>query len=108
MARSPEQHSADSRYAAHVMWSGVADKTERLRNMHDNSPSGYAWHARRLFGADVDVDALTKRQWKQVADARLAWLRANSIKAIKVRQRQTARKLRAEADRLEAAAGDGP
>jgi hypothetical protein len=83
------------------MWSGVADRNERLRNAHDNSPSGYIWHARRLFGADVDLDALTKQQWKQVADARLAWLKANQLKAVRARQLQRARRLRDRADAIE-------
>ena len=50
MARTPEQHSDDSRFAAHTMWAGVTDPAERLRNAHDNSPRGYVWHARRLLG----------------------------------------------------------
>jgi len=50
VARTPEQHSDDSRFAAHTMWAGVTDPAERLRNAHDNSPRGYVWHARRLLG----------------------------------------------------------
>lgn len=111
MARTPEQHSADSRAAAHTMWGGVTDRAERLRNMHNNSPSGYAWHARRLYGADVDVEKLTKTQWKAVEAARLSWLHANALKAAKastrVRKLRKAKQLRARADRLDAeAAGE--
>jgi hypothetical protein len=47
------------------MWAGVTDRGARLRNAHDNSPSGYNWHARRLLGADVDLDSLTDAQWAQ-------------------------------------------
>jgi hypothetical protein len=88
--RTPEQHSADSKAAAYTMWAGVADRSARLRDAHHNSPSGEIWHARRLFGQDVDLASLTPRQWKQASDARTAWLRANSIKATKARRRKAA------------------
>jgi hypothetical protein len=90
MARTPTQHSEDSTGAAYASWANTADRTVRLRNAHDNSPSGHNWHARRLFGADVDLDSLTKAQWKQVAAARRAWLKAQSIKATRVRKRNAA------------------
>lgn len=86
MARTPAEHSQDSRQAAHMMWAGVTDRNEHLRNAHNHSPSGYAWHARRLFGADVEYDSLTEAQKKQVADARRAYLKAISIKATKKRR----------------------
>jgi hypothetical protein len=41
------------------MCANTADRAARLRNMHDHSPSGHIWHAKRLHGPDVDVDALT-------------------------------------------------
>lgn len=88
MARTPQQHSDDSRFAAYLMWSGVDDRAQRLRNAHDNSPSGYAWHARRLYGDDVDIEALSVAQMKSVVDARLAWLRAQSVKAVAARRRK--------------------
>jgi hypothetical protein len=90
------------------MWAGIADRGERLQNMHDNSPSGFAWHARRLFGADVDLDALTPQQWEQVAAARMAWYKANSIKGVKARQLGRARALRERAARIEAEVADEP
>ncbi len=102
MPRSPTQHSRDSSAAAFTMWGNTADRTARLRNAHDNSPSGHNWHARRLFGQDVDLDKMTPEQWQQTADARLAWLKANSIKAIKARQRKRAAALREKAARMEA------
>jgi hypothetical protein len=40
MARTPEQHSADSRQAAHTMWSAVADRNERLRTCRSRLPIG--------------------------------------------------------------------
>jgi hypothetical protein len=40
MARTPEQHSADSRQAAHTMWSAVADRNERLRTWMSRLPIG--------------------------------------------------------------------
>jgi hypothetical protein len=97
VARTPEQDSADSKQAAHMMWAGVADRSARLRNAHENNITGQNWHARRLFGADVDLDALTPTQWQQVEAARRAYLTAMSIKATK------ARRLKREAE-----AGDGP
>ena len=94
MARTPEQHSQNSRFAAYLMWSGVADRAERLRNAHDAGPSGSSWHARRIFGQDVDIEALTATQLKQVVDARLSWLKAMSEKAVRAKQlkREAARK----------------
>jgi hypothetical protein len=86
MTRTPQQHSADSRFAAYLMWSGVEDRAARLRKAHDNGPSGYSWHARRLFGQDVDVEALTATQIKQVVDARLSWLKAQSLKAVRAKR----------------------
>lgn len=93
--------------AAYSMWAGVADPNERLRAAHENSPSGYSFHARRLFGADVDLDKLTKTQMKQVAQARLAYLKAMSLKGIRAKRLKQAQRLRAQADAIEAEeAGD--
>ena len=39
VARTPEQHSDDSRFAALTMWANTADRAARLRKMHDNPPS---------------------------------------------------------------------
>jgi hypothetical protein len=61
------------------MWAAVPDRNERLRNAHENSPSGEIWRAPRLFGQDVDPDALTKEQWKGVRAARKAWLKATVL-----------------------------
>jgi hypothetical protein len=111
VARTPAEHSADSRQAAHTMWSGVADRNEHLRNAHNNSPSGQNWHARRLFGRDVDLDSLTPTQWAQVDAARRAYLRAMSMKATKMRRLRRAQRLedRAATIRAEVAeAGDTP
>jgi hypothetical protein len=89
------------------MWAGVADRNERLRNAQKAGAAGYEWHARRLFGPDVDLDALTKKQWKQVVDARLSYLKAMSLKASNARRLKHAQKLRARADAIEAeVAGD--
>jgi len=108
MARTRKQHSEDSRGAAYAMWANVADRTERLRNAHGNSPSGTAWHARRLFGADVDLDALTTTQWNQAEQARLMWLRANSVKATKQRRLEHAERLEKRAATIRAeVGGDG-
>lgn len=74
----------------------------RAARTQDNSPRGYKWHARRLFGADVDVDALTEQQWETVADERLSYLRAKSAKAVQARQLGRARRLRERADAIEA------
>jgi len=107
VARTPQQRSKDGRYAALIGWSGVADRTERLRNLHTENPSGHNWHARRLFGADVDLDALTPTQWAQVEAARLAWMKAMSMRAAKKRRLQRAQRLRETADVIEAeVAGD--
>jgi hypothetical protein len=84
------------------------DPEDRLHNAHVQSPSGWNWHARRLFGADVDLDTLTTKQWERVGAARLAWLKANSIKAVKARQLGRARRLRERADAIEAAVEADP
>lgn len=107
MARTPAEHSEDSRQAAHTMWSGVADRNEHLRNAHNNSPSGQNWHARRLFGADVDLDTLTPTQWAQVEAARRAYLNAMSIKATKTRRLKRAQRLREHAAAIEAEVESG-
>jgi len=104
LTRTPEQHRADSRQAAHTMWSGVADRNERLRNAHDNGFASDNWHARRLFGADVDRDGLTTEQWEQVEAARKAWNKANSLKGVRARRLKRAQRPRAEADAIEAEA----
>jgi hypothetical protein len=90
LPRTPEQHSADSKAAAYTLWGGITNRTEQLRETHENSPSGFSWHARRLLGPDVDVDALTPLVRKQVEDARLAWLRANQLRAVKAGKRKSA------------------
>lgn len=102
MTRTPEQHSEDSRYAAHVMWAGTADRKERLRNAHTNSFGGEVWHARRLFGPDVDLDALSAEQWKQVEAARRSWTKAVSIKGNKAKRLKQAQRLRERAAAIEA------
>jgi hypothetical protein len=106
VARTPAEHSEDSSYAATVMWSGVADRNARLRNAHDNSPSGLIWHARRLFGANVELNALTEEQLAQAEAARLMWYRAVSKKGVKARRLQRAQQLRARADAIEAEVGE--
>lgn len=108
MARTPEQRRDDSRQAAHTMWSAVADRNARLRNAHNNGFASDNWHARRLFGADVDVEKLTKQQWQQVAAARQSWQKANALKAVKTRRLKHAKRLREQAAAIEAEAGDGP
>jgi hypothetical protein len=100
-------NNPDKQRAAFTMWGGVTDRGERMPNAHAAGPAGDNWHARRLFGADVDLDALTDEQWRQVAKARLAWLRANAIKAVRARQLKRAEAMRAKADALEARYGVG-
>jgi hypothetical protein len=108
VTRTPDQRRDDSRHAAHVMWSNTADRGERLRNAHDNSFGGDNWHARRIFGADVDLDSLTPEQWKQVDAARTSWFKAVSAKGVKARRLKAAQRLRDEAAAMQAAAeGDG-
>lgn len=102
MPRTPEQHSADSKAAAYTRWSGIADRAGELRGAHENSPSGDNWHARRLFGSDVDLASLTPKQWEQVADARLAWLRAKQLNAVEARKRKAKERRMAEIDQEEA------
>ena len=70
--------------------------------MHENSPSGMNWHARRLFGQDVDLESLTKRQWQQVAKARHSYLKANALKAVEAKRQKAPQRLRDKADLLEA------
>ena len=105
MARTPAERSEDSRQAAHTMWAGVADRSERLRNAHNQSPSGQNFHARRLFGADVDTDALTPIQWQQVEAARQAWFKAMAMKATKKRRLERAQRLRDAAAVIETELG---
>ncbi|MGO9653003.1 hypothetical protein [Mycobacterium sp.] len=124
VARTPEQHSEDSRYAAYIGWSGVADRNERLRNAHLNNFTSDLWHLRRLYGADVDPDTATPQQWERAHAARIAYSKANSIKGVRARkravdERRAARdaeldaaeaEVNAELARIEAEvqAGDGP
>jgi hypothetical protein len=90
-----------------MKWAGVADRNEHLRNAHDHSPSGVIWHARRLHGRDVDLDSLTPEQWQQVEKARLAWLKANALKATRARRLKRAQRLEATAAAIRAeVAGD--
>jgi hypothetical protein len=102
VARTPTEHSSDSARGAYTKWSNVADRAAAMADMHANSPSGYAWHARRLFGQDVDVANMTPTQWQQTDAARSAWLKANSIKAIRARMLKRAEKLRKRADAIDA------
>jgi hypothetical protein len=102
----PTEREEIARSGAFTMWSNVADRSERLRAAHDNSPSGYLWHARRLFGKDVDAEALSPQQWDQVAAARMAYLKAIASKATRARKLKRAQRLRDEAAAIEAAVGD--
>ena len=69
----------------------------------DNSPRGYSWHARRLFGPDVSYDALPPDKQEQVAAARVVYLKANALKSVRARKLIQAQRLRDKADALEAA-----
>ena len=104
MARTPAERSQDARAAALHSWANTVDPNARLALAHLNSPAGFNWHAKRLYGQDVDLDGLTPQQWERVADARLAYLRANAIKATRTHQRKRAQALREKADAMEAAA----
>jgi hypothetical protein len=112
VARTPQQHSLDSKIAAHTMWANTPDRAERLQKAHNNSFTGDLWHARRLYGPDVELDALTPAQLKAVREARESWKKANSRKGVRARQLKRAQKLRERADAIEAkyeaeeAAGD--
>lgn len=68
----------------------------------DNSPRGYNWHARRLFGPDVTYDDLTPDRQEQVAAARSEYMRANGLKGVNARQLVRVRRLREKADAIEA------
>ena len=105
---NPAERKQIASGAAFAMWAGVADPAQRLRNAHDNSPSGYLWHARRLFDPDLkDLDGLTPKQKRRVEKARTAWYKANAVKATRARKLKRAQRLRAQADAIEAeAAGD--
>jgi hypothetical protein len=105
---NPAERKEIATLAVDTMWSGVTDRTERLRNAHENSPGGHNLHARRLFGRDVDIDKLTKVQWQQVAQARRAYLKAMSLKGIRAKRLKQAQRLRQQAAAIEAGeAGDG-
>ncbi|MGA7050501.1 MAG: hypothetical protein WBZ37_04380 [Mycobacterium sp.] len=107
---NPAEHQEIATTAAYAQWANTADRAARLGNAHVNSPSGYNYHARRLFGQDVDLDKLTETQWAKVADARLAYLRAMAMKATRARRLKRAQALREKADAIVAdvEAGEAP
>lgn len=71
-----------------------------------HGPASPSWHAKRLFGVNVDLATLTPIQWEQAEQARLTWLRATSKKGTKVRQLQRAALLRERAAAIEASVAD--
>ena len=68
----------------------------------NNSPRGWNWHARRLFGPDVTYDDLPPDQKEQVDAARSAWMTELGLKGNKSRRLSAARRLRERADAIEA------
>src|SRR6516164_9422137 len=67
MARTPEQHSQNSRFAAYLMWSGVADRAERLRNAHAAGPRA----ADKLAGELGELATAVARQRAALVYARV-------------------------------------
>jgi len=40
-------------------WVNTENRAQRMAVVQANSPTGLDWHARRLFGQDVDLNSLT-------------------------------------------------
>jgi hypothetical protein len=81
-------------------WLNTEDRAARIAKPHQASPSGWAWHARRL-GYDPDSE-LTPEQRKRVEEHRRLWYAELSRKGRRARDRRYAERLRARADQAEA------
>jgi len=102
----PAERKEIASTGAYTMWSNTPDRAARLTNMHRESTCGENYHARRLFGQDVDLDSLTPQQWEAVRQARSAWYKALSNKGIRAKRLKQAQRLHAKARRIEAEVDD--
>jgi hypothetical protein len=85
-------------------WANTPDRAARMAAPQSNSPSSLTWHARKLFGPDIDLHGLTDAQWQQVEAARSAWYAEFGLKGLRARKLTKAARLREQAARIEAQA----
>jgi hypothetical protein len=88
----------------HKSWAATRDRDDRMANAWAAGVTGMLWHAKPLFGEDVDLEQLTPAELAQVKSARKRWFAELTAKSLKSRQRKKAQRLRAQADELEALA----
>lgn len=87
------------RQGAFTSWSRTTDRRARMRPAQAQSPTGDAWHARRL---GFDPERLTESQMLQVKAARAAWYAGLTAQSAKARRRRKAKRLRTELAEIEA------
>ncbi len=104
MPTGDSEHRLASSKGGFTSWAGTPDRAARMAAPQSNSPSSLAWHARKLFGPDVDLDHLTDAQWAQVEAARSAWYAEFGLKGLRARKLAKAAWLREQAARIEAQA----
>ena len=104
MPAGDSEHRLASSKRGFKSWAGTLDRAARMAVPQSNSPISLAWHARELFGPDVDLDGLTEAQWRQVEAARAAWYAEFGLKGLRARKLQKAARLRKQTARIEAQA----
>jgi hypothetical protein len=77
-----EHQRRTGRLGGYLSWSRTENWDERLAKMHRNSPGHVEWHARRLFGQDIDLTSMTRTQWRRAECARRAWFAEFSSKGL--------------------------
>jgi hypothetical protein len=101
MAAGDAEHRLASSLGGFKGWANTADRAARMAAPQSASPSSTAWHARKLFGPNVDLEALTDAQWRQAEAARSAWYRDFGLKGLRARKLAKAARLREQAARIE-------
>lgn len=94
-----------ARQAALQGWANTANRTARMSKPQHSSPAHVGWHAKRL---GLDPDNLSPDELKRAECARRSYMIAMSRRAQQSRQRKKARRLRMEADHLDALANADP
>lgn len=72
-----------------------------MANVRKNSPTQLEWHARKL---GIDLDNCTEDEYRRAESARKLWYARLQLKSRAGRKAAKARRLREEADRLQAVA----
>ena len=70
-----------------LSWARTEDRAARAARMRAHSPSGIAWHARKL---GFDPDNLTETQRKRAENARRAYYKRMALESQKARARRKA------------------